>query len=161
MAAKVSTGYVAEIGTMRITDEIDALDVMGFDSLLYLGSTRLLGVWLVLPLVYLVGILVSFAGSAIAVVLQVGQVSYGGYLEIFWKFQNPTDLAFSGCKAMLMSTFVVLVGIYFGYRVRGGPVEVGKATARAMVVNLVGIHIIAVLTSQLFWTGSDHLPIGG
>jgi phospholipid/cholesterol/gamma-HCH transport system permease protein len=161
MAAKVSTGYVAEIGTMRISDEIDALDVMGLDSMVYLCSTRLLATWLILPLVYGIAMLVSFAGSFISVVLQIGQVSMGGYLQLFWKFQNPSDFLFSGIKGMAMATFVVLVGCYYGFKVRGGPVEVGRATAKAMIVNLVGIHVIGILGSQLFWGGAPRLPIGG
>ena len=161
MAAKVSTGYVAEIGTMRISEEIDAMDVMGLDSLLYLCSTRLLATWIILPLVYGIAMLVSFLGSFISVVLQVGQVSMGGYLELFWRFQTPTDFLFSGLKGMAMATFVVLVGCFYGYRVRGGPVEVGTATARAMIVNLIGIHVIGILGSQLFWGGAPRLPIGG
>jgi phospholipid/cholesterol/gamma-HCH transport system permease protein len=161
MAAKVSTGYVAEIGTMRITDEIDALDVMGLDSIAFLCSTRLLAAWLILPLVYGVAMIVSFIGSFISVVLQIGQVSMGGYLQLFWKFQSPSDFLFSGVKGMAMATFVVVVGCYYGYRVRGGPVEVGRATAKAMIVNLVGIHVIGILGSQLFWGGAPRLPIGG
>ncbi len=161
MAAKVSTGYVAEIGTMRINEEIDALDVMGLDSPLFLCSTRLLGTWLILPFLYGIGVLVAYVGSFVAVVLQVQQVSAGGYLELFWRFQSPADFLFSGIKGMTMATFVVLVGCYYGYRVRGGPVEVGVATARAMVVNLIGIHVIGILGSQLFWGGSPRLPIGG
>jgi phospholipid/cholesterol/gamma-HCH transport system permease protein len=162
MAAKVSTGFVAEIGTMRITEEIDALDVMGLDSLVYLGSTRLLGMWLILPFVYAVAIVVAFLGSFIVVVLQIGQSSAGGYLELFWKFQSTSDFVFSIVKGMSMATFVVLVGCYFGYTVSGGPVEVGRATARAMIINLIGVNFIGVIFSQLFWGGgAGHLPIGG
>ena len=161
MAAKVSTGFVAEIGTMRITEEIDALDVMGLDSVVYLCSTRLLATWLILPFVYAIAIVVSYVGSFIAVVLQVGQVSAGGYLQLFWKFQNPQDYLFSGIKGMAMATFVVLVGCYYGFHASGGPVGVGRATARAMVVNLIGVHIIGILGSELFWGGTPRLPIGG
>jgi phospholipid/cholesterol/gamma-HCH transport system permease protein len=161
MAAKVSTGFVAELGTMRITEEIDALEVMGINAPVYLCSTRLLATWIILPPVYAVAILVSFLGSFIAVVLQVAQVSAGGYLELFWKFQSPDDYLFSATKAIAMATFVVLVGCYYGYTVRGGPVEVGRATAKAMVVNLIGVHVIGILGSQLFWGGAPRLPIGG
>jgi phospholipid/cholesterol/gamma-HCH transport system permease protein len=160
MAAKVSTGYVAEIGTMRIADEIDALDVMGFNSLVYLCTTRLLATVLVIPFVYSIALVVSFVGSFIAVVLQVSQVSAGGYLELFWKFQSTGDYFFSSLKALLMGGFVVLVGCFYGYTVRGGPVNVGRATAKAMVANLIGVHLIGIITSQLFWGGSPHLPIG-
>ena len=126
MAAKVSTGYVAEIGTMRITEEIDALDVMGIDSPVYLGSTRLLATWLVVPLMYAFSLAVGFAASYLATVVQLGQVSAGGWLQLFWEFQSPPDLIFSVVKAMLMASFVVLVGVFFGYTVRGGPAEVGR-----------------------------------
>jgi phospholipid/cholesterol/gamma-HCH transport system permease protein len=161
MAAKVSTGYVAEIGTMRITEEIDALEVMGLDSLTYLCSTRLLGMWLVLPFIYCISIGVAFIGSYIAVVLQVATTSAGGYFDLFWKFQTPADYLFSGIKGMVMATFVVLVGCYFGYTVKGGPADVGRATAKAMIVNLVGVHFIGIIGSQVFWGGSPRLPIGG
>jgi phospholipid/cholesterol/gamma-HCH transport system permease protein len=161
MAAKVSTGYVAEIGTMRISDEIDAMDVMGFDSIAYICSTRILATWLVLPLLYGIAVLVGFASSYLAIVVQIGQVSPGGYLRLFWEFQSWHDLVFSGVKGMLMGTYVVLVGTYYGFKARGGPVEVGTATAKAMVVNLLGIHLIGVLGSQAFWGTHAGLPVGG
>jgi phospholipid/cholesterol/gamma-HCH transport system permease protein len=161
MAAKVSTGYVAEIGTMRIADEIDALDVIGMDSLVYLCSTRLLATWLILPFLYGIAVVVGFIASYISIVVQIGQVSAGGYFELFWKFQNASDLLFSGAKGLVMATYVVLVGVFYGYNLRGGPVEVGRACARAMAANLVGIHLIGVLTSQIFWGGAANLPVGG
>jgi phospholipid/cholesterol/gamma-HCH transport system permease protein len=161
MAAKVSTGYVAEIGTMRITEEIDALDVMGLDSVGYICTTRVLATWLILPLMYGIAVVVGYIASYISVVVQIAQVSAGGYLRLFWEFQSPSDLLFSAVKGMLMGTFVVLVGVYYGFRVRGGPVEVGAATARAMIINLLGVHFIGVLTSQAFWGSNARLPIGG
>jgi phospholipid/cholesterol/gamma-HCH transport system permease protein len=161
MAAKVGTGFVAELGSMRISEEIDALEVMGFDSLVYLCGTRLLGMWMVIPFVYIIAVVVGFIGSYIAVVQQVGQVSPGGYLQLFWEFQNPLDLVFSAVKAVLMATFVVLVGCYYGYNASGGPVGVGRATAQSMVVNILGIHAIGMLGTQLFWGGNPRAPIGG
>ena len=92
MAAKVGTGFVAELGSMRISDEIDALDVMGLDSVLYLGSTRLLGTWLVLPFLYMLAVAVGFVASYLADVIELGQVSKGGYLQLFWQFQSPGRL---------------------------------------------------------------------
>jgi phospholipid/cholesterol/gamma-HCH transport system permease protein len=161
MAAKVGTGFVAEIGSMRISDEIDALEVMGFDSILYLGSTRLLGTWLVLPFLYMIAVAVGFAASYLADVVQLGQVSKGGYLQLFWQFQSPQDFFFSGLKCMAMATFIVLVCIYYGYHVSGGPVGVGKATAQSMVANILGVHLIGMVGTQLFWGGNARAPIGG
>jgi phospholipid/cholesterol/gamma-HCH transport system permease protein len=161
MAAKVGTGFVAEIGSMRISDEIDALEVMGFDALVYLGSTRLLATLLVLPFLYLIAIAVGFFASYLAAVVQLGQVSPGGYLQLFWEFQSPLDLVFSMVKAIAMAIFIVLVCIYYGYNVSGGPVGVGKATAQSMVANIIGIHLIGMVGTQLFWGGNPRAPIGG
>ncbi len=161
MAAKVSTGYVAELGTMRISDEVDALDVMGIKSRLYLAGTRLMALLLVLPFIFPLALAVGYFGSYIAVVVQLGEVSSGGFLELFWKFQAPTDFLFAAIKGVLMSGYVVLVGCFYGYFAKGGPVGVGRAAATAMLVNLIGIHIIGILTSELFWGGNARLPIGG
>ena len=161
MAAKVGTGFVAEIGSMRISDEIDALEVMGFDSILYLGSTRLLGSWLVLPFLYLAAVAIGFFASYLADVIQLGQVSQGGYLQLFWEFQSPLDMLYAGIKCMAMATFIVVVCIYYGYHVTGGPVGVGKATAQSMVDNILGIHLIGMVGTQLFWGGNARAPIGG
>jgi phospholipid/cholesterol/gamma-HCH transport system permease protein len=80
---------------MRISDEIDALEVMGIDSVTFLCATRLLASWIVLPFMYVTAIGVAYLASYIAVVDQVGFTSSGGYLLIFWQFQNPTDFLFS------------------------------------------------------------------
>jgi phospholipid/cholesterol/gamma-HCH transport system permease protein len=94
-------------------------------------------------------------------VIQLGQVSKGGYLQLFWQFQSPIDFLYSGIKCMAMSTFIVLVCIYYGYHVTGGPVGVGRATARSMLVNILGIHLIGMVGTQLFWGGNARAPIGG
>jgi len=161
MAAKVGTGIVAELGSMRISDEIDALEVMGIDSITFLCATRLLAAWMVLPFMYLAAIGAGFFASYLAVVQQIGEVSSGGYFLIFWSFQNPPDLLFSVIKAMFMATAIVLVGCYYGYNAGGGPVGVGTATAKSMVLNLVLIHLIGMLGTQLFWGANPRAPIGG
>ena len=99
MAAKVGTGIVAELGAMRISDEIDALEVMGVPPITFLAATRLLGrldgasrscTWPAIG--------VGYFASYLAVVEQIGDVSSGGYFLIFWMFQNPPDLLFSVIK---------------------------------------------------------------
>jgi phospholipid/cholesterol/gamma-HCH transport system permease protein len=161
MAAKVGTGIVAEIGSMRISDEVDALEVMGISSMTFLCATRLLAAWLVLPFMYLAGIGAGFFASYLAVVQQIGEVSSGGFFLIFWMFQNPPDLLYSVIKAMAMATVIVLVGCYYGYNASGGPVGVGTATAKSMVLNIVLVHLIGMLGTQLFWGANPRAPIGG
>jgi phospholipid/cholesterol/gamma-HCH transport system permease protein len=161
MAAKVGTGIVAELGSMRISDEIDALEVMGINSLVFLCSTRLVAAWLVLPFMYLAGIGAGFFASYLAVVQQIGEVSSGGYFLVFWMFQNPPDLLYSVIKGMSMATVIVLVGCYYGYNASGGPVGVGTATAKSMVLNIVLVHLLGMLGTQLFWGANPRAPIGG
>ena len=161
MAAKVGTGLVAEIGAMRITDEIDALEVMGISSMTFLCATRLLAAMMVLPFMYLAAIGAGFFASYLAVVQQIGEVSSGGYFLIFWMFQNPPDLLYSLVKGMVMAIVIVIVGTYYGYTASGGPVGVGTATAKSMVFNTVAVHIIGMLGTQLFWGTNPNAPIGG
>jgi phospholipid/cholesterol/gamma-HCH transport system permease protein len=161
MAAKVGTGIVAELGAMRISEEIDALEVMGIDSMVFLCATRLLASWIVLPFMYIGGIGVAYLGSYIGVVQQLGFVSSGGYLLVFWQFQNAPDLLFSVIKGMSMATVIVLVACYYGYNASGGPVGVGTATAKSMVLNLVLVTLIGMLGTQVFWGANPRAPIGG
>ncbi len=110
---------------------------------------------------YLAGIGAAFLASYIAVVQQIGYVSSGGYFLIFWQFQNPPDFLYSLIKAMFMATAIVLVACYYGYNASGGPVGVGRATAKSMVLNLVLVHIIGMLGTQIFWGANPRAPIGG
>jgi phospholipid/cholesterol/gamma-HCH transport system permease protein len=161
MSAKVGTGLVAEIGAMRISDEIDALEVMGISSLTFLCSTRLLAAWMVLPFMYIAAVGAGFFSSYLAVVQQIGEVSSGGFFLIFWMFQNPPDLFYSLIKGMAMATVVVLVGCYYGYTASGGPVGVGTATAKSMVLNTVLVHVVGMVGTQIFWGSNPRAPIGG
>src|SRR5881227_326572 len=161
MAAKVGTGIVAEIGAMRISDEIDALEVMGVNPMIFLCATRLLAAWITLPFIYLAGIGVGYVASWLVVVKQIAEVSSGGYFLIFWEFQNPPDLIFSLIKGITMATVIVLVGCYYGYTAGGGPVGVGTATAKSMVLNIVLVHIIGMLGTLVFWGANPRAPIGG
>jgi phospholipid/cholesterol/gamma-HCH transport system permease protein len=161
MSAKVGTGLVAEIGAMRISDEIDALEVMGISSITFLCATRLLGAWLVLPTVYIGAVGAGFLASYVAVVQQIGEVSSGGYSVIFWMFQNPPDLVYSLIKGMAMATVIVLVGCYYGYTASGGPVGVGTATAKSMVLNTVMVHLVGMVGTQIFWGSNPRAPVGG
>ena len=161
MAAKVGTGIVAELGAMRINEEIDALEVMGVRPITFLAATRLLAAWMVLPFIYVAAVGVGFFASYLAVVEQIGEVSSGGYFLIFWMFQNPPDLLFSVIKGMAMATAIVAVGCYYGYTASGGPVGVGQATAKSMILNMVLVHLIGMMGSQIFWGANPRAPIGG
>jgi phospholipid/cholesterol/gamma-HCH transport system permease protein len=162
LAAKVSCGLVAEIGSMRITEEIDALEAMGIKSMVYIVATRLLGAIIALPLIYVVAVGAGTVGSGVVVVKQIGEVSLGAWLAgHFGASHSLSDDLLSLVKGMVTGIAVILVGLYYGYTVRGGPVQVGEAAARSMIVNLIMIHFIGGTLTILFWGASSHLPIGG
>ncbi|MEV4731861.1 ABC transporter permease [Saccharopolyspora sp. NPDC049426] len=158
-AAKVGCGLVAEIGSMRIAEEIDAMEVMGIRSRSYLVGTRVVAAWLAMPFLYVVGLGIMYLAEYLVVVVQLGGVSEGGYSFIFWLYQNPLDLLYSLSKIMTMGTIIVFVGCYYGYTASGGPVGVGKNTAKSMMLNMVLIHIIGLLGTQLFWGLSPNAPV--
>lgn len=158
-AAKVGCGLVAELGSMRISDEIDALEVMGIKSKAYLVGTRVLAAWIAIPFLYTVGLAVMYVTMYLVTVVQLGGVSPGGYLYIFWLYQNPLDFLYSQIKVMSYGTAIVFVGCYYGFNASGGSVGVGKATAKSMMINMVLIHVLGVLTTQLFWGLSPNAPI--
>lgn len=160
LSAKVGCGLVAEIGSMRISEEIDVLEVMGIRPMGFIVATRLAAIWIAVPFLYAVGLGVMFLTEYLSTVVQLHTVSSGGYLFIFWLFQNPLDLLFSLTKVFVESTVIVLVGCYYGYTARGGSVGVGKNTAKSMIANMVMVHLIGMLGTMLFWGQAPRSPIG-
>ncbi|GAB2967932.1 ABC transporter permease [Amycolatopsis acidiphila] len=159
LAAKVGCGLVAEIGSMRITEEVDALEVMGIRSLPYLVGTRLIAAWIAMPFLYIVGLGMLYISSWFMVVHVLHTVSEGGYLGVFWAFQNPLDLLYSLVWTMALGTLIVIVGCYYGYNAKGGPVGVGVNTAKSMVVNMVLVSVVGLICQQAFWGGFPNAPI--
>lgn len=161
IAAKIGCGLVAEIGSMRINDEIDAMEALGLNPMRYLVAARLVAAWITFPIIYLVALAFHFLANFLVIVVQIGEVSQGGWEQVHWAFQSPADILFSEIKIMVMGTVIVLVGMYYGYRAKGGPVGVGTATAKSMILNLVLIHIIGSAGTMVFWGLNPNAPIGG
>lgn len=158
-AAKVGCGLVAEIGSMRIADEIDAMEVMGVKSRSYLVGTRVLAAWIAIPFLFTVGLGLMYVVMYMVTVVQLGGVSPGGYLYVFWLYQNPLDFLYAQLKTITEGTVIVFVSCYFGFTASGGPVGVGRNTAKSMMLNMVLIHVVGVLGTQLFWGLSPNAPI--
>jgi phospholipid/cholesterol/gamma-HCH transport system permease protein len=159
LAAKVGCGLVAELGSMRISDEIDALEVMGINSVAYLVTTRILAILFVMPFWLFVAFGLMFLTSHIFSVYFFHSVSPGGYETVFWTFMTKPDFFSAiGC-AMLIGVGIIFVGCYYGFTASGGPVGVGNNTAKSMVVNLIIIGIIGVIAQQLFFSDLPRAPI--
>jgi len=160
LGAKVGCGIVAELGTMRINQEIDALETMGIPSVVYLVSTRFVASLLVLPLMYVFALDTSYIASWVVQRFQFGgQVSAGVYFDYFWRFANLQDLGFSILKAVVFAVIVIIVAVYQGYHARGGAVGIGRAVARTMAISLVMVVVFNAGMTELFWGHNPNFPI--
>lgn len=160
LAAKVGCGIVAELGAMQVAEEVDALEVIGVRSITYLVTTRFLATAIVLPIAYLLAVASSYLAAYLMSVKRFGDVSSGTWELFFYNFQDPADLVYSMVKGMLIAVFVISTAAYFGYKVRGGPIEVGTATARSMAVNIIGVTLISMFGTLIFWGANPRIPIG-
>jgi phospholipid/cholesterol/gamma-HCH transport system permease protein len=159
VAAKVGGGIVAELGAMRVNEEIDAMEVMGIPSIAFAVASRLAAVLVVLPIAYLVSLGAAEAAAWIGSYVRSGSVSQGSWEFAFYTVTNLTDIGLSFVKGMVLTVSVVLVALYFGYGVGGGPVEVGTATAKSMAVNLILVTVLNTAMTFLFWGFDPRLPI--
>src|SRR5437660_12273942 len=132
IGAKVGCGLVAELGTMRINEEIDALETMGVPSVPFLVTTRMVAALLVLPFMYVLALATSFFASWVVQRFQIGLVSNGVYFSYFWRFTNLTDFGFSMIKAVVRAFLVICVGVSYAYHVKGGAVGIGRPVAEAI-----------------------------
>lgn len=160
VAAKIGCGVVAELGSMKINEEVDALEVMGINPVQYLASTRAAAGILVVPFLFATGLLVEFGAGYIGSVYFMKTVSEGGFVTYLYLFQNFADFAIALTWAFCTGVMCILVATYYGSTASGGPVGVGQATARSMVVNLVLISTLAVIFAQVFYGGNANAPIG-
>lgn len=159
VAAKVGGGIVAQLGAMRVNEEVDAMEVMGIPAITYLVSTRMVAAMVVLPIAYLLSLGAGMAAAFLGSFVRSGTVSQGTWEFAFYVVTSPSDLMYSMIKGMVLATAVVLTALYYGYRVRGGPVEVGTATAKSMAVNLIVVTILNLIMTFLFWGFDPGLPI--
>jgi phospholipid/cholesterol/gamma-HCH transport system permease protein len=160
-SAKVGCGLVAEIGAMRINEEIDAFEVEGVSPMSYVVGTRLIGALIFVPIAVTFGLLGGDIGSLFQAVPVLHATSPGGFLHYHWAAQNFTDNLQAYLNMGSMALFIVLVSCFYGYRARGGPAGVGAACARSLLVNIVMVHVIATFWVFVFFGVDPHLPIGG
>lgn len=160
LAATIGAGATAQLGAMRIAEEIDALEVMGVRSVAYLASTRVVsGVVVVMPL-YCVAVLMAFLATRTGVTLVYGQ-STGVYDHYFNTFLNPTDLLWSFVQAICMAVVVMLVHTYYGYNAFGGPAGVGEAVGRAVRTSLVAAVAVTLFVSLAIYGQSGNFHLSG
>ena len=158
LSATVGAGFTAQLGAMRINEEVDALEGMGVPSLPYLVTTRIIaGSIAVIPL-YALGLISSYFGSRIVTLVFNGQ-SAGTYDHYFGLFLSPVDVLWSFVKVLIFSIVIILVHTYYGYRASGGPAGVGVAVGRAVRTAIVLINVIDFFMSLAIWGATTTVRI--
>jgi phospholipid/cholesterol/gamma-HCH transport system permease protein len=160
LSATIGAGATAQIGAMRINEEVDALEVIGIRSVTYLASTRVLaGVIVVIPL-YCVAVMMAFLAARVGTTAIYGQGS-GVYDHYFNTFLNPTDLIWSFFQCVAMTVVIMLVHTYYGYTASGGPAGVGEAVGRAVRTSMVIAAVEIAMISLAVYGQSGNFNLAG
>ncbi|MQA05401.1 MAG: ABC transporter permease [Streptosporangiales bacterium] len=160
LSATIGAGYTAQLGAMRINEEVDALEVMAVPSLPFLVTTRLVaGLVAIVPL-YIIGLLSSYLATRTIVTFYYGQ-SAGTYDHYFHLFLPPVDVLWSFGKVLVFAVVIMLVHCYYGYTAGGGPAGVGVAVGRAVRTSIVAINVVDFFLSLAIWGASTTVRIAG
>ena len=160
LAATVGCGYTARLGSMRISEEIDALEVMGVPSLPYLVTTRMIAAFVAVIPLYIVALCASYLSPRLITTLIYGQ-SPGTYDHYFLQFLPPIDMLWSFFKLMFLAVAVILVHCYYGYTATGGPAGVGMAVGRAIRTSIVTVVVADFFLSFAIWGSTTTVRITG
>lgn len=160
LAATIGAGATAQLGAMRISEEIDALEVMGIRSIPFLVSTRVLGGLLVVPPLYCLTFVGSVLTTRSVVVFGYGQ-SGGGFDHWFSTFLMPRDVIVSGFLCSVEAVVIMLIHTYYGYTASGGPAGVGEAVGRAVRASVVASIIMTFVLSLVLYGKSGDFHLSG
>ena len=160
LAATVGAGFTAQLGAMRISEEVDALEVMAIPSLPFLVTTRIIaGLIAIIPL-YVVGLLSSYFATRLTVTTFFGQSS-GTYDHYFTLFLPPGDVLWSFGKVLIFAVAVIMIHCYHGYYASGGPAGVGVAVGKAIRTSIVAINVIDLFLSMAIWGTTTTVRLAG
>ena len=160
LAATVGCGYTARLGAMRISEEIDALEVMGVPSLPFLVTTRMIAAFIAVIPLYVVALCSSYLSPRLIVTLVYGQ-SPGTYDHYFIQFLPPVDMLWSFGKLMVLAVAIILIHCYYGYTASGGPAGVGMAVGRAIRTSIVTVVVADFFLSFAIWGSTTTVRITG
>ena len=152
LAAQVGAGFTAQLGAMRISDEIDALEVMGVNSIVYLVATRVWAALITMVPLYLAALFASYLASELVVTKFFG-LSSGTYQHYFQLYLPPIDIFYSFMKAMIFAVLVTFVHCYYGYTAGGGPAGVGVAAGRAIRLSIILVVVVNLVLSLVLFGG--------
>ncbi|MBW8819346.1 MAG: ABC transporter permease [Streptomyces sp.] len=160
LSATVGCGFTAQLGAMRISEEVDALEVMGVPSLPFLVTTRMIAGFIAVIPLYIVGLLSSYFAARTITTGFYGQ-STGTYDQYFHQYLPPIDVIYSFLKVLVFAVIIILIHCYYGYYASGGPAGVGVAVGRAVRTAIVAINLVDFFLSLAIWGATTTVKIAG
>ncbi|MCW2589321.1 MAG: transporter permease [Mycobacterium sp.] len=160
LAATFGAGVTAQLGAMRINEEIDALESMAIRPIEYLVSTRIVAGMIAITPLYSIAVILSFMASRFTTVFLFGQ-SGGLYDHYFNTFLNPIDLLWSFLQALLMALTILLIHTYYGFYATGGPSGVGVAVGNAVRTSLIVVVSVTLLVSLAVYGSNGNFNLSG
>jgi len=159
-AGQAGCRYTAQLGSMRISEEVDALESMAVQPLPYLVTTRILAAFIAIIPLYLIGLGGNYIATQAVLQLAYGQ-STGTYQHYFHEFLVPADVLYSVLKAVVFTVMVTLIHCYFGFYASGGPQGVGAASGRAIRTSIIAIVVVDMLITMAVWGFDPGIRISG
>ncbi len=153
VAGRVSSAMAAELGTMRVTEQIDALVTLSTDPFKYLITPRLIAAVITLPILVLIANIIGFLGGYLICTERLW-LNAATYLQVTTDFLEQADIISSLVKASVFGFFIALMGSYHGYNSRGGAQGVGKATTNAVVSAFIAILLSNLIITVIVFGGA-------
>ncbi|MCG8919365.1 ABC transporter permease [Actinokineospora sp. PR83] len=160
LSSTVGSGFTAQLGAMRISEEIDALEVMAIRSMPYLVTSRIIAGFVAIIPLYTIGLLTSYLAARTITVSVYGQ-SAGTYDHYFSLFLPPEDVVWSFVKVLIFSVAIILTHCFYGYRASGGPAGVGVAVGRSVRTSIVIISVLDFFLSLAIWGATTTVRVAG
>lgn len=160
LSATVGAGFTAQLGAMRVSEEVDALEVMGIPSVPFLVTTRMIAGFVAVVPLYVVGLLSSYFAARLITTGFYGQ-STGTYDQYFNQYLPPVDVLWSFFKVLIFAVIIILIHCYYGYYASGGPAGVGVAVGRAVRLAIVAINVVDFFLSLAIWGATTTVRIAG
>jgi phospholipid/cholesterol/gamma-HCH transport system permease protein len=160
LASQIGCRFTAQLGSMKISEEVDALEVMAVQPMRYLVTTRVIATSIAILPLYLIGLIGSYMASMFGVVVLFGQ-SPGQYDHYFSSFIQGRDVFFSVIKILVFATAITLLHCWYGMRASGGPQSVGEATGRAIRASIVSVVLLDMVLTLLMWGSDSGFRVSG
>lgn len=160
LVATIGAGFTAQLGAMRVSEEIDALEVMAVHPVAYLVSTRIIAGFLAIIPIYALSLLAAYSSTRLIVTVVYGQ-SAGAYTHYFETFLISSDIIASFINVLIMSVVIMSIHCYYGFFASGGPAGVGQAVGRAVRLSLISVLFTNLLLSMILYGNADTLNISG